>query len=67
MWPQVSLAISLSLDSVTARRIAAEQREAERRRREALEEERAIAITKRKFKQEAAEVLLGVSALGSGI
>lgn len=42
-------------------RIAAEQREAERRKREAIEEERAIALTKRKYKQEAAEVLLGVS------
>eukprot|EP00540_Astrosyne_radiata_P011485 CAMPEP_0116834790 /NCGR_PEP_ID=MMETSP0418-20121206/7182_1 /TAXON_ID=1158023 /ORGANISM="Astrosyne radiata, Strain 13vi08-1A" /LENGTH=214 /DNA_ID=CAMNT_0004464379 /DNA_START=361 /DNA_END=1005 /DNA_ORIENTATION=+ len=42
-----------------ADRIAAEQREAERRKREFQEEEKAIALTKRKFKQEAAEVLLG--------
>ncbi len=39
--------------------IAAEQREAERRKRDILEEEKAIAMTKRKFKQESAEVLLG--------
>lgn len=39
--------------------IAAEQREAESRRREAEEEEKAVASTKRKFKQETAEVLLG--------
>ena len=39
--------------------IAAEQREAERRKRELQEEEKAIALTKRKFKQESAEVLLG--------
>ena len=39
--------------------IAAEQREAERRKRDLQEEERAIALTKRKFKQESAEVLLG--------
>ena len=39
--------------------IAAEQREAERRKREFQEEEKAIAITKRKFKQESTEVLLG--------
>jgi hypothetical protein len=42
-----------------ADRIAAEQREAERRKREVKEEERAVALTKRKFKQESAEVLLG--------
>ena len=41
-------------------RIAAEQREAERRKRDYEEEERAIALTKRKFKQESTEVLLGV-------
>jgi len=40
-------------------RIAGEQREAERRKRELEEEEKAIAFTKRKFKQESAEVLLG--------
>ena len=40
-------------------RIAGEQREAERRKRELEEEEKAIALTKRKFKQETAEVLLG--------
>ncbi|OEU20681.1 hypothetical protein FRACYDRAFT_267725 [Fragilariopsis cylindrus CCMP1102] len=39
--------------------IASEQREAERRKRELREEEKAIALTKRKFKQESAEVLLG--------
>mmetsp|Transcript_21904 Transcript_21904/g.36194 ORF Transcript_21904/g.36194 Transcript_21904/m.36194 type:complete len:168 (-) Transcript_21904:40-543(-) len=42
-----------------ADRIAAEQREAQRRKRENKEEERAVALTKRKFKQESAEVLLG--------
>lgn len=42
-------------------RIAAEQREVERRKRELEEEEKAIALTKRKFKQESTEVLLGVS------
>lgn len=42
-------------------RIAAEQREVERRKREVREEEKAIALTKRKFKQESTEVLLGVS------
>lgn len=40
-------------------RIASEQREAERRKREYQEEEKAIALTKRKFKQESAEVKLG--------
>lgn len=40
-------------------RIALEQREAERQKRDTLEEEKAIAMTKRKFKQESAEVLLG--------
>lgn len=39
--------------------IAAEQREAEGRRRDLEDEEKAIALTKRKFKQESAEVLLG--------
>jgi CDK-activating kinase assembly factor MAT1 len=39
--------------------IAGEQREAERLRREALEEERAIAAAKRKLKQESTQVLLG--------
>jgi len=39
-----------------------EQREVERRKRELQEEEKAIALTKRKFKQESTEVLLGVSA-----
>lgn len=42
-----------------ADRIAAEQRKAERLKREFKQEERAIALTKQKFKQEAAEVLLG--------
>ena len=41
-------------------RIASEQREAERRKRELKEEEKAIALTKRKLKQESTEVLLGV-------
>lgn len=40
-------------------RIAAEQRESERNRREVIEEEKAIAATKRKLKQESTEVLLG--------
>ena len=40
-------------------RIAAEQRAAEIRKREAYEEERAIALTKKKLKQESTEVLLG--------
>lgn len=44
-------------------RIAAEQREAERRKRDLQEEEKAIALTKRKLKQESTEVLLGVSAV----
>lgn len=47
--------------------IAAEQREAERRKREVQEEQRAVALTKRKFKQEAAEVLLGVSGVHSSM
>jgi hypothetical protein len=42
-------------------RIAAEQREAERLKRDLRDEERAIALTKRKLKQESTEVLLGVS------
>lgn len=40
-------------------RIAAEQREAERLRQELQEEEKAMAIAKRKWKQESTEVLLG--------
>jgi len=40
-------------------RIAAEQREAERQRREVEEEEKAIAVNKRKWKQESTQVLLG--------
>jgi CDK-activating kinase assembly factor MAT1 len=40
-------------------RIAAEQRESERTRRELREEEKAIATAKRKLKQESTEVLLG--------
>ncbi|CAB9526405.1 CDK-activating kinase assembly factor MAT1 [Seminavis robusta] len=40
-------------------RIAAEQREMERKKRELKEEEKLIAMTKRKYKQEATEVLLG--------
>lgn len=39
--------------------IAAEQREAERRKRDFQEEEKAIALAKRKLKQESTEVLLG--------
>jgi len=42
-----------------ADRIASEQREGERRKRDFNEEEQAIALAKRKFKQESAEVLLG--------
>jgi len=44
-----------------ADRIASEQREAERRKREFQEIEKAVALTKRKFKQETTEVMLGVS------
>ena len=40
-------------------RIAAEQRQAERLRQEAVEEEKAMAVAKRKWKQESTEVLLG--------
>lgn len=39
--------------------IASEQREAERRKRDYQEGEKAIALAKRKFKQESTEVLLG--------
>mmetsp|Transcript_32377 Transcript_32377/g.64431 ORF Transcript_32377/g.64431 Transcript_32377/m.64431 type:complete len:300 (-) Transcript_32377:192-1091(-) len=42
-----------------ADRIASEQREAERRKREFQEIEKAVALTKRKFKQETTEVMLG--------
>jgi CDK-activating kinase assembly factor MAT1 len=42
-----------------ADQIAAERRELERRKREYEEEEQAIALAKRKFKQESEEVLLG--------
>ena len=42
-----------------ADRIAAEQREAARRKREFQETEKAIALTKRKIKQESTEVMLG--------
>jgi hypothetical protein len=49
-------------------RIAAEQRDAERRKREFQEIEKALALTKRKFKQETTEVMLGVSLISrSGI
>jgi hypothetical protein len=44
-------------------RIAAEQRDAERRKREFQEIEKALALTKRKFKQETTEVMLGVSLI----
>lgn len=40
-------------------KINAEQREADRRKRELEEEDKVIAMTKKKFKQESAEVLLG--------
>ena len=40
-------------------RIAAEKREAERQKRDAQQEEKVIALTKRKLKQESTEVLLG--------
>lgn len=40
-------------------RIAAEQRETERLRREAADEEKAIAATKMRYKQESTQVLLG--------
>jgi hypothetical protein len=42
-------------------RIASEQRDAERRKREFQDIEKAMALTKRKFKQETTEVMLGVS------
>jgi len=42
-----------------ADRIAAEHREAEKRKREFLEDEKAIALAKRKLKQESTEVMLG--------
>lgn len=45
-------------------RIAAEQREAELRKRELNEEKNAKALAKRKLKQESTEVLLGVRLLG---
>ena len=45
-----------------ASRIASEQRDAERRKREFAEIEKAVALTKRKFKQETTEVMLGVSS-----
>ena len=44
-------------------RIATEQRELERRKRDLIEEEKQIALNKRKYKQEATEVALGVSFL----
>jgi len=42
-----------------ADRIASEQREAERRKREFQEIEKAVAVAKQKFKQETTEVMLG--------
>lgn len=42
-----------------AERIAAEQRDAERRKREFLEEEKSIALAKKRFKQESLQVSLG--------
>lgn len=42
-----------------ADRIASEQRESERRKREFAEIEKAVALTKKKFKQETTEVMLG--------
>lgn len=44
-----------------ADRIMQEKREAERRKRDHEEEERIVAQAKRKMKQEATEVMLGVS------
>jgi hypothetical protein len=41
--------------------IASEQRETERRKRDLEEEEKVIALAKKKLKQESTEVLLGVS------
>lgn len=46
-------------DRSIADRIAAEQRDAERRKREFLEEEKIIAAAKRRFKQESLQVSLG--------
>ena len=46
-----------------ADRIMQEKREAERRKRDHEEEERIVAQAKRKMKQEATEVMLGVSLL----
>ena len=43
--------------------IAAEQRETERRKRDLEEEEKVIALAKKKLKQESTEVLLGVSII----
>lgn len=58
---------SLRADEERAKQdqIAAEQREAERRKREFFEEEKAVALAKRKLKQESKEVLLGVSLIVS--
>lgn len=46
-----------------AQRIESEQREADRRKRDFREIEKAVALTKRKFKQETTEVMLGVSVI----
>mmetsp|Transcript_10682 Transcript_10682/g.15590 ORF Transcript_10682/g.15590 Transcript_10682/m.15590 type:complete len:176 (+) Transcript_10682:304-831(+) len=46
-------------DRSIADRIAAEQRDAERRKRDFVEEEKAISFAKRRFKQETKQVLLG--------
>ena len=46
-------------------RIATEQRDLERRKRDLIEEEKQMALNKRKYKQEATEVALGVSVLST--
>jgi len=47
-------------DRIIGDRIASEKREAERRKREILQEEKAILWAKRRYKQEATQVSLGV-------
>jgi CDK-activating kinase assembly factor MAT1 len=48
-------------DRTIEARIAAEQRDAERRKRDLIEGEKAVAAAKRRYKQEATQVSLGVS------
>lgn len=48
-------------ERAVADRISAEQRASDRRKREFHEEEMAVALAKRKLKQEATQVMLGVS------